>query len=537
MIDQKTFAKYANDPAAFRADLVIDCDGKPTRFGKIMDDFQKKDFAATDDALLQTAGREPKSKDYLQRFWLERSRGGSKSTDIAILCLWLLIFATRPIRAYIYAVDRDQAKIIKDFCQELTRLNPWMSEIVDIQRDGIFNKAEGHPAADGFLRIETSDIGSSFGILPDLVVAEEVCHWGESAERLWESLLSSVAKKSSCVLIGISNAGFEQTWQHRIRELIRKDESWFFSRQEKPASWITQKRLDEQRRLLPQAAFARLWQNVWCSGLSDFLDPEDLEAAFDNNLGPMTGSDKQNYLFVLGVDLGLTRDFSAVCILAVEKNGVGGRIKLAASKIWKPTRQQKVSLTEVEHFILQMDQEFGLEKVVLDNWQAELLGQRLETDTSHRRRNQRRRYWQQPWVIAQPPTSIALRTQASLLLEYFVDRRISLFGSHLKRDIERLRCEEKSYGIRVVSPRTSDGGHGDLASAMMLALVTAHELAGKKRTVIGFFDGRPTGLSKTEQTLAALDREQALREQERKQFYEPEDHQAPLQELFRKLGR
>ena len=44
--------------------------------------------------------------------------------------------------------------------------------------------------------------------------------------------------------------------------------------------------------------------------------------------------------------------------------------------------------------------------------------------------------------------------------------------------------EEKSYGIRLTSPKTADG-HGDTFSAFSLALLVGHELAGKKPVEVG----------------------------------------------------
>lgn len=50
----------------------------------------------------------------------------------------------------------------------------------------------------------------------------------------------------------------------------------------------------------------------------------------------------------------------------------------------------------------------------------------------------------------------------------------------LRDDLMKARCVEKSYGIRVESPR--DGaGHGDCLSAFSLALILAHEYAGARR--------------------------------------------------------
>ena len=54
----------------------------------------------------------------------------------------------------------------------------------------------------------------------------------------------------------------------------------------------------------------------------------------------------------------------------------------------------------------------------------------------------------------------------------------------LRRDLLKLRCEEKSYGVRLTSPRDGEG-HGDSFSALSLALLVGHELAGKVRVDAG----------------------------------------------------
>ena len=48
MIDSKTYQRYAADPAAFRADLIVDVDGVARKFGTVMDGWQRADFAALD---------------------------------------------------------------------------------------------------------------------------------------------------------------------------------------------------------------------------------------------------------------------------------------------------------------------------------------------------------------------------------------------------------------------------------------------------------------------------------------------------------
>ena len=140
--------------------------------------------------------------------------------------------------------------------------------------------------------------------------------------------------------------------------------------------------------MLPGLAFNRLWLNEWSSGGGNALTPADIDAAFVSTMRPVIGREP-GWVYVSGVDLGLTRDCSAVVTLAIPDHRYD-RIRLAAHRLWKPILGRKIDLTEVEAYILSLDRQFGLEQVAFDPWQAELLATRLEADTSRRRANQQR---------------------------------------------------------------------------------------------------------------------------------------------------
>lgn len=485
MIDQKTFQHYASDPSAFRDNLTVDVDGIARRFGDVQDDWQRADFSALDPALMRCTGRS--DTEARMRAYLERPRGHSKTTDLAVTVTYALAFATRPLRGYCFAADKDQAALLKDAMNTVIRLNPWLSSILEVQKNQVINIAKGHPGESGRLEIFTSDVGSSFGILPDLIIADELTHW-QGDGSLWHSLISSAAKRSNCLLAIISNAGFVDSWQWSVREAARNDSAWYFSRLDGPqASWLTQDRLDEQRRMLPSVAYARLWKNLWSTGGGDALLPSDIEAAFNLSLAPMSGHE-QDYIFVSGVDLGLTRDCSAVVTLGIPAGGTSGRIRLANHKLWRPILGKKIDLMEVERYLLDLDRKYNLEFVAFDPWQAELLAQRLEADTTRRSRNQRRRYNNLPWLREIPPTGSNLRDQASIVIKSFTDHRFQFYDCDpLHSDLLKLRVEEKSYSYRLISPRTGEG-HGDTFSAFALALLVGHEIAGKKPRIVGCLD-------------------------------------------------
>ncbi|WP_230685407.1 hypothetical protein, partial [Streptococcus pneumoniae] len=71
----------------------------------IMAPFQRKDFEARDPCLLWLANaprvvdgkKVPHPMPYIRRFFSQRGRGSSKTTDIAIDTMWALSFATREL--------------------------------------------------------------------------------------------------------------------------------------------------------------------------------------------------------------------------------------------------------------------------------------------------------------------------------------------------------------------------------------------------------------------------------------------------------
>jgi phage terminase large subunit-like protein len=172
------------DPAAFRRSLLIDAGAEPVRFGDVMEPYQQADFAALDPAWRRLAGQ---SADVTHtRGWLERPRGHSKTTDIAVMVCWVLFAAPRKLTGVIAAGDRDQANLLRDAIEKLVRLNPWLAKFLQVQKQFIIN-----PHTGGSLEIISSDVASSYGLTPDFVICDEISHWPKP--DLWHSLISSAA--------------------------------------------------------------------------------------------------------------------------------------------------------------------------------------------------------------------------------------------------------------------------------------------------------------------------------------------------------
>ncbi len=442
--------KTAMYPAEFRRQLVIDCGGVARPLWGVVESWQSRDFTALDSGLRAVVGQP--LRDPFWRCWLERPRGHSKTSDIAICVTWLLFASRRPLRGVVAAADQDQAALLRDAVDRLVRLNPWLSQVVEIQRNRIVNKHTNSECS-----ILTSDAPTSYGLLADFIVADEVCHWAK--RDLWDSLLSTAAKRERCLLLAISNAGWVDSWQWNLREAIRTDKRWHFSRLDGPqASWISANTLEEQRRLLPRAAFERLWLNRWSSGAGDALSDDDLAAAVRDHLmqGP---TDTETY--VAGLDLGLSRDASALTVLGKDESGL---LSVRGVYRWQARNGNQVNLQSVEDAIVRLHERFRFRSIACDPWQASHIVQRCRVHGLP--------------IMERPQSGNRLVEQAAALLEAVRDRRLAIdAGSHeLIADLRRARIVEKSYGFRIESPRDAETGHGDALSALSIALAVAKEI-------------------------------------------------------------
>jgi phage terminase large subunit-like protein len=466
-----------SDPAAFRAALLIDTDSGPRPFADVMDDFQRHDFEALDNGWKRAAGQEV-SRDCCQRGWLERGRGHSKSSDVMVSATWALFASRRQLSGVVCAVDRDQAALDRDHVGRLVSLNPWLSKVIDVQQWRILNRHTGSA-----MEIMASDVASSYGLLVDFAVCDEVSLWPK--RDLFDSILSSAAKRSTCLLLCIGNAGFQDSWVWNLREAIRADDRWHFSRLEGPvASWITAENLAEQRKLLPSVAFDRLWLNIWVSAGGDALSEAVITRAFDAAVRPQTRA-VAAFDYVAGVDLGVSRDASAVCVLGVRRSHQGhGRIQLAATKVWRPRKGAKVDLQAVEDALADLHATFNFCQLNFDPWQMTHMASRLQSGNFGRMVKGSDRKPRLPMVEI-PPVGANLQRIATSLIESFNDYRVALYPDEgLERDLRRLRVEERPYGFRLVSPH-DELGHGDLGTAFSLALLAASELAAKKVITAG----------------------------------------------------
>lgn len=448
-------AKLRQNPRLFRENLVIRSAHGPRRFGEIMAEFQRRDFKAMDAAFLALVRGE---KPPIGRLWIERTKGGSKDSDLAVMMLWLLAFAERCVRIQIGAYDSDQADEIRLIVQEILAqdgpINEALASDIEVVRGEIRSRRTG-----SYCEILTTDSRGSHGSRPDVVLVNELSHVAN--QEFAETLLDNADKVPGGIVCIATNAGCIETWQHRWRQLAESSPRWYFSALTEPSPWISPEDLEESRRRNSNARFQRLWCGVWVRGAGDALDLDDIQASVTRP-GPMDGTEK-DYDFCAGLDLGIRNDRSALCVLA--KHRTTQRIRLALCRAWAPGADGKVDLQAVQQGVLLAHQVFRLRAVNFDIYQADLMAAQLAA--------------QKVPMVETAFVGKQLNEMATLLLNAFRQREVELYRDEaLLKDLGRLTIEEKSYGYKLSANRTAEG-HADRGTALALAILACHAMQPK----------------------------------------------------------
>ena len=361
----------ATDPRAFRSVLKLGV-GKPV-LGEAVLPWQRADFEALDPAWRRVAGlpdlEANSAVPSVRRAWLERPRGHSKTADVAVQLAWALRFARRPVRGVVAAADKDQAGLVRAALADLARANPELLGALKVGADRVSN-----PGTGARLDVLSGDVGSSYGLTPDFVVCDELCHWPRA--ELWHSLLSSAAKSPDCLLVVLTNAGWGRDWRRAAREAARARPDWLFRSLRRPcAPWVTPEVLAEQRALLPPATFARLWLNEWQDqSAAAFLSAVEV-AACEDPAADAHPAGRPGVRYAAGVDYGEKRDRTACCVAhACPRTG---RVVVDRLDVWTPAPGRPVPVAWVEDWVRSAAAAYPGVRVVVDDYQLAGLAQRL----------------------------------------------------------------------------------------------------------------------------------------------------------------
>ena len=281
-----------------------------------------------------------KRKDGTRKYryaWIEVPRKNGKSTLSSSIALYLL-FGDGEAGAEIYnaASSRDQAKICFDISAQMIRQNEQLSENAEIFQNSIVLKG-----TNSFLKVISAEAYSKHGFNAHGIIFDEI--HAQPNRELWDVLTTSIGSRSQPVVIAITTAGIMRkghiAWDlHLYAQQIKngtiKDEQFLSviyqaDSTDDPFSAETWKKcnpgygfsvkkeylLDEAKKAKQQPSylntFKRLHLNVWTSTEKQFISPAHWDAC---NLMPLTEQFFYGKKCKLALDLGATRDFTALAI-------------------------------------------------------------------------------------------------------------------------------------------------------------------------------------------------------------------------------
>ena len=353
-------------PDRFRKQLILPGD-QQLLFTQLGQPWQLRDLKVLDQAWLTLSGRKHSKRKLIRRAYIERPRGHSKTSDMAMQIAWILLAAKSPLIGLAAAADRDQANFIHDSLVRLAKANREILEPLQFIKHEVRNQYNGSR-----LEVISSDAKSSYGALPDFVICDELSHW-ESPE-MWYSLLSSAAKKPQCVLTILTNAGVGRGWQWEVREHARTDNSWYFSSLDGPhAPWITDDWLAEQQALLPEPVFERLWLNRWQHFDGNFVTLSEAEACRNSERSYQWEGQPGQY-YSAAVDFAEKRDYTVGCVCHRE----GEKIIIDRMDVVKPAASSPTQISWVEDWIEDIAHRFHNVRFILDEYQLLSTIQQLE---------------------------------------------------------------------------------------------------------------------------------------------------------------
>jgi len=436
-------------PAEFRRVLFVPGARGVAICAALLADFQKKDFAALDKLFLSLChGTQPE----IRNFWIERTKGASKSSDAAVNIIWLAVFSPLMLLVQIAAGDEEQAAEIHRSVKSVLniRQNAWIKKHLTILADRIVNKRTGTE-----IQILTADALGSHGARPSLVVIDEVSH-----AKVWDfvdTLMDNKAKMPFGGLLCLTNSGFINTPAHKLREMARTSPRWYFSAFTETAPWMDAGDVAERIRVIPKGRADRLYRGRWTTGTDDGLSPDDIETSLVLS-GPHHAPEPGWHYFV-GGDLGFVSDHSAVVTVGVDP--VRKKIVLAECTGWRPPRGGRVDGRAVRSYLKSTFDRFHPTNIYLDPTEARILVQDLAA------------------MGVAPVTEFSFSSRAnriamaSAVLSAFRDQVIELYPEPLLVDeLHRIAFVDHETHFELYAERDARG-HCDRAISLAIVLVPA----------------------------------------------------------------
>jgi phage terminase large subunit-like protein len=300
--------------------------------------------------------------------FVTRGRGASKTTDLAVVALALLVHdAPQMSRSYAVASDADQAGLLLDAMRGLATRTPGLRGALRFE-----TRKVSAVSSSASLEVLSADAPSAYGLLPWLVIADELALWPESpnARGMWEAVVSAVPKVPDARLVVLTSAGSPSHWSFKVLQRARSSSRWRVSETPGPTPWLDAALLDELAAVLPPSSYARLVLNEWTEPDDRLVLWDDLRACVTHagSLLPRSG-----VRYVCSLDMAYVHDRAAAAVCHREPSG---RVVLDRLEVWVGSRRRPVQEAVVEEWLVSTWRAYRA-RLVLDPWQTKGLAQRL----------------------------------------------------------------------------------------------------------------------------------------------------------------
>ena len=417
--------------------LVLE-DGR--RWGEAACDFQRQDA----EAVLDQASQVP-------NHYITRPRGDSKTSDLGGMNIAVgLAQAPHRARMYSLAADEKQGRLLVDAMAGFAQRTPELRNALVVRESSV-----DFPRSQAKLEVLAADQASIWGLRPYFATVDELGQWHTTAppQRCWEAVSSAAVKVPDSRLVVLTTASDPAHWSKAVRDHAMDDPLWRLHEVPGPPHWIDSKRLDGERRRLPESSFRRLFLNEWTASEDRLASEEDLAACvtLDGPLEPRAGIS-----YVIGLDVGLTHDATVACIAHSESipGAEHPRVVLDRLGHWKGSRLRPVQLSVVEEWVEEAARRYNRARVRFDPYQAIHLAQRLK----------RRGLQVEEFTFS----GSSVGKLATTLLQLIRERSLALPGDpDLLDELRNVRLRESSPGVfRLDHDRNR---HDDRAVALALA--------------------------------------------------------------------
>jgi phage terminase large subunit-like protein len=363
-------------------------------------------------------------------------------------------------QGFFCAADRDQAALTAAAIDEWVHRTEGLAGLVVVERDRV-----RFPHHRVVMEIMSSDAPSAWGRRGHFWVIDELASWADvpSSLAFYEAISTSWPKEPSARVCITTTAGSPAHFSRAVYEQACTEESWVVFDSHDVAPWLNAADVEAERRRLSAGSFARLWENRWTEAEDHLVTSENLARCVTLTDWPLKPKPNTNY--VIGVDVGVKNDNTAITVGHTERRDSERHVVLDALEVYKPRHGTQVPLAEVEHRVETLAKRYGGADVHFDPSQALSMVQALNA------RGVR--------VEEQPITARWNDSMCTLLHTMLRDGLIDLPDEpELLDELRSVRVVETSQGL--LSVDSTPGRHDDQVDAIG---IVAMELTSRPATV------------------------------------------------------